>query len=140
MRNFILLISVFAASSCRGQHASSQNTSIEIKKLVIGKWVLVNDKKFIIHIKEDTMIYYYKGKISDKNPIVFSFGDSLLIYKNKNNVFNFMKKNGEIYPGVIIKEYDSFSKDTILNTIVDISKDGMGLMARDRYVNFKKLK
>lgn len=140
MRNITLLVSMFAASCCGVKHASSQSPSSEIKKLLIGKWVLVNDKKFVIDIKEDSMIYYYNGKIDDKNPIVFLFGGSLLFYKNKANVFNFMRSNGDIYPGVVIKEYDSFSKDTVINTVVDISKDGMGLMARYRYVNFKKIK
>ena len=113
-------------------------SNIEVKKLLIGKWILTTDDEFVIDIKEDEIIYFYNGKIDEKNPINFVFNDSLDYYKSKSNAFDFMK-NGELHSMVEIIEYANQGKDTIVNTIIYIDKNGLDLLGRNRNVSFRKL-
>jgi hypothetical protein len=121
-------------------HANAQSSSREIKNLLIGKWVLASDKNFVMSIKEDSIIYCYKRKVTDRKPITFSFGDSILDYKNKTGAFEFLKNNGDLYPGIVIKEYDPIEKDTSDITIIYIHKTGMDLIGGGRTATFKKIK
>lgn len=138
MKN-ILLIFLFINCSCCLNQANAQSPSVQIKKLLIGRWVLADDKNFIMSIKNDSIIYCYKKKVTDRKPITFSFGDSLLSYKTKSNTFNFMRK-GKLYSKVVIKEYDLLEKNTTDITIVYIDKTGMDLIGGDRTATFKKIK
>ncbi len=135
----VLLIVLFATCYCYLNHANAQSPSSEIKKLLIGKWVLANDKNFVMRIKDDSIIYCYKGKVTDKKPITFLFGGSLLHYKTKSNTFNFLRK-GKLYPEVVIKEYDLQEKKTSDITIVYIDKTGMDLIGGGRTATFKRIK
>ncbi|MCE2972279.1 MAG: hypothetical protein LW852_02425 [Sediminibacterium sp.] len=121
-------------------HADAQSSSSEVKRVLIGRWVLANDKNFVMSIKEDSIVYYYNKKVKHKKSITFSFGDSLFCYKKNNGDFNFMKDNGDIYPGIIIKEYDPIEKDTKDITIIFLDKTGMDLMGGGRTATFKKIK
>jgi hypothetical protein len=134
-----LLILLFTTCYCCFYHANAQSPSSEIKKLLLGKWVLANDKNFIMNIKEDSIIYCYKRKETDRKPVTFSFGDSLLNFKTKSNAFNFLR-NGKLYPKIVLKEYDVLEKDTSDITIVYIDKTGMDLIGGGRTVTFKKVK
>lgn len=139
MKNCFLIL-LFTTCYCCLNHADAQTPSSEIKRLLIGKWVLAGDKKFVINIKKDSIIYYYNKKIKHKKSITFSLGDSVVCYKKKNGDFNFMKNNGDIYPGIVIKEYDPIEKDTTDITIIYIDKTGMDLMGGGRTATFKKIK
>lgn len=138
--NKVLLIVVFISCYCYLNHADAQSSSSEIKRVLIGRWVLANDKNFVMSIKEDSIVYYYKKKVKHKKSITFSFGDSLFFYKKNNSDFNFMKDNGNIYPGIIINEYDPIEKDTKDITIIYLDKTGMDLMGGGRTATFKKIK
>jgi hypothetical protein len=136
----ILLILLFAGSYSCLNHASAQSSSSEIKGLLIGKWVLANDKNFVMSIKKDSLIYCYKRKVTDRKPIIFLFSDSVLHYKNKIGAFDFLKGNGDLYPGIVIKEYDPIKKDTTDITIIYINNKGMDLMSGGRTATFNKIK
>lgn len=136
----VLLIFLFASCYCYLNHADAQSSSSEVKRVLIGRWVLGNDKNFVMSIKEDSIVYYYNKKVKHKKSITFSFGDSLFCYKKNNGDFNFMKDNGDIYPGIIIKEYDPIEKDTKDITIIFLDKTGMDLMGGGRTATFKKIK
>lgn len=117
----------------------NEDVTIKVKKLILGKWVLSNDDSFILEISKDTMTYYYDGRVEFKNPIVFSFKDSISYYNKGNNIFDFMK-NGRLFSKVEIKEYDMKTNDTIANTIIYLDEKGMDLKARNRNVSFNKIK
>jgi hypothetical protein len=134
MKN-VLLILLLTICYCCLNHASAQSPSSQIKKLLIGKWVLAADKNFVMSIKEDSIIYCYKKKVT----ITVSFGDSVSYYKSKNGAFDFLKDNGDLYPGVVIKEYDLLEKDTTDITIIYINKTGMDLIGGGRTATFKKI-
>jgi hypothetical protein len=51
-----------------------------------------------------------------------------------------MKDDGDIYPGVVIKEYDPIEKDISDITIIYIDKTGMDLIGGGRTATFRKIK
>ena len=104
MRVLIVLVVLNSFCNCSVAHKIMKNKSDkEVKKLLIGKWILTTDDDFVIDIKEDEIIYFYNGKIDERNPIDFVFNDSLDYYKTKRNAFDF-KKNGELHSMVEIIE------------------------------------
>jgi len=139
MRYLFFLLSVLTAFCyCSVTHKQIKNNhSNEVKELLIGKWILTTDDEFIIDIKEDEITYYYNGKVDEINPIEFLFNDSLIYYKTKDDAFNFMK-NGELHSMVKIIEYTNQRKDTSVNTVIYIDKEGMDLLGRNRSVSFRK--
>jgi hypothetical protein len=136
----VLLIFLLTTCYCCLNYANAQSPSSEIKKLLIGKWVLADDKNFVMRIQKDSIIYCYKRKVTDRKPITFLFGDSVSYYKNKNGAFDFLKPNGDLYPGIVIKEYDPVEKDTTETIIIYINKTGMDLIGGGRTATFKKIK
>lgn len=139
MRVLIVLVVLNSFCNCSVAHKIMKNKSNkEVKKLLIGKWILTTDDDFVIDIKEDEIIYFYNGKIDERNPIDFVFNDSLDSYKTKRNAFDFMK-NGELHPMVEIIEYANQGKDTIVHTIIYIDKNGVDLIGRNKSVSFRKL-
>lgn len=141
MRYVFFLLSVLTAFCyCSVTHKLIKNNhSNEVKELLIGKWILTTDDEFIIDIKEDEITYYYNGKVDEINPIEFLFNDSLIYYKTKDDAFNFMK-NGKLHSMVKIVEYTNQRKDTSVNTVIYIDKEGMDLLGRNRSVSFRKSK
>jgi hypothetical protein len=135
----ILLIWLFILCNSGLTQVNTQNQHLNVEKMLLGKWALANDKNYVMWIKENSIIYYYKSKVKHKKSIRFLFGDSLVYYRNNNGHFNFMKDNGDIYPGVLIKEYDSLEKDTTDITIVYLDKTGMDLIGKGRTATFKKI-
>lgn len=139
MRVLIVLVVLNSFCNCSIAHKIMKNKSNnEVKKLLIGKWILTTDDDFVIDIKEDEIIYFYNGKIDERNPIDFVFNDSLDYYKTKRNAFDF-KKNGELHPMVEIIEYANQGKDTIVHTIIYIDKNGVDLIGHNKSVSFRKL-
>ena len=139
MRVLIVLVVLNSFCNCSVAHKIMKNKSNnEVKKLLIGKWILTTDDDFVIDIKEDEIIYFYDGKIDERNPIDFVFNDSLDYYKTKRNAFDF-KKNGELHPMVEIIEYPNQGKDTIVHTIIYIDKNGVDLIGHNKSVSFRKL-
>jgi len=139
MRVLIVLVVLNSFCYCSVTNKQMKNKSNnEVKELLIGKWILTTDDEFVIDIKEDEIIYFYNGKIDERNPIDFVFNDSLDYYKTKSNAFDFMK-NGKLHSMVEIIEYANQGKDTIVNTIIYIDKNGVDLIGRNRSVSFRKL-
>lgn len=139
MRVLIVLVVLNSFCNCSVARKIMKNKSNnEVKKLLIGKWILTTDDDFVIDIKEDEIIYFYNGKIDERNPIDFVFNDSLDYYKTKRNAFDF-KKNGELHSMVEIIEYANQGKDTIVHTIIYIDKNGVDLIGHNKSVSFRKL-
>lgn len=115
-----------------------KNSYSEIDELVLGKWILSNNKDFMIKIERDSITYYDSSKIKYKNPVKMEFSDSLSYFKSGNSTYNFMK-NGSLATKAKIKEYDLMLKDTIIHTIIYIDKQGMDLMSNGRNVSFDKI-
>ena len=143
MKNILILllsfIMVFLGYSSSDKTSQDISDISDIKALIIGKWVLSNDKKFIVEIQNDSIAYYYNGKIKDKNPIQFTFGDSLSYYKIKNHAFDFFK-DGELASQAKITEYNVSEQDTIIHVIVYIDQNGMDIISGNRTGSFNKLK
>jgi hypothetical protein len=111
----------------------------EAEKLLIGRWVLTTDKNFVMDIRIDSIVYYYNGQVDMSNPIAFVFEDSLNnYYEAKNSRFDFIR-NGELLSKISIKEFETASKDTIVNTVVYLDKKGLDIVSRNRSVSFKRL-
>ena len=72
---FFIFICIFLLSICFG-FAQSDLKNLA-KNFLIGRWVLNTDKNFIMDMRSDSVIYYYKGKIDDKWRIELVFEDSL---------------------------------------------------------------
>ncbi|MEY5001243.1 MAG: hypothetical protein RLZZ211_1279 [Bacteroidota bacterium] len=139
MRVLIVFVVLNSFCNCSFTTKIMKNKSNnEVKELLIGKWILTTDDEYVIDIKEDEIKYFYKGKIDERNPIDFVFYDSLEYYKTKSNAFDFMK-DGELHSMVELIEYANQGKDTVVNTIIYIDKNGMDLIRRNRSASFRKL-
>ncbi|MBK7988662.1 MAG: hypothetical protein IPK11_17595 [Ignavibacteria bacterium] len=72
---FVTFICIFLLSICFS-FAQSDLKSIA-KNFLIGRWVLNTDKNFVMDLRSDSVMYYYKGKLDDKYRIEIVFKDSL---------------------------------------------------------------
>jgi hypothetical protein len=108
------------------------------EKLLIGKWVLATDNNFVMDIRSDTIVYYYDGQVNMSNPIVFVLDDALMnYYEAKSSTFDFIR-DGDLQSKILVKEFDVSSKDTIINTVVYLNKNGLDIISRNRSVSFRK--
>lgn len=132
----IFLILLCTLLSFEGCDFVDNDMKKEAEKLMIGRWVLTTDKSFIMDIRSDSIIYIYNGQVEICNPIVFVFEDSLNKYYNaKENRLDFMRK-GELLSKISIKEFDTATKDTIINTVVYLDNNGLDIISRNRSVSF----
>lgn len=72
---FVTFVCVFLLSICFS-FAQSDLKSIA-KNFLIGRWVLNTDKNYVMDLRSDSVIYYYKGKLDGKYRIEIVFKDSL---------------------------------------------------------------
>ncbi len=72
---FVTFICIFLLSICFS-FAQSDLKSIA-KNFLIGRWVLNTDKNYVMDLRSDSVIYYYKGKLDGKYRIEIVFKDSL---------------------------------------------------------------
>lgn len=72
---FVTFVCIFLLSICFS-FAQSDLKSVA-KNFLIGRWVLNTDKNFVMDLRSDSVIYYYKGKLSNKYRIEIVFKDSL---------------------------------------------------------------
>jgi len=138
MKSFFLIL-IYPLLSCNGFSLSDETTESKAKELLIGRWALSTDSSFIVEIRSDSIIYYYKGHIEEKYLISFVFRDSLSCYYfPEDKSFDFMK-NAELFSKIEILEYNSAVRNEVVNIVVYVDKNGLDLVARKRSVSFNRV-
>ena len=139
MNKIITLICSFVGLISTNINYCQSNSNSELKKMFIGDWQLFDDKKFVMSLPIDKLIYKYNGKITDKNPITYLFMDDSRNFSKNKNKYDF-RTDKIINKNFIIKEYDIELRDTLISYILYIDDESLEMASQNRYVTFKRIK
>ena len=104
-----------------------------------GNWKLDSDHKYILSFKNSIIERKYKGKVKEKNKVIYDFEKSPESYFTSKGAYDF-SQGTEISSDFKIIEYDKLNQVADSSFIIYIDNRNLELGTETGRVTFKKIK